>query len=272
VHLTATPLVTLDQTPCQQEVGAENSPYLLSGLMRCGVCGGRITIQVSRRRKASGRVYQYARYRCSFYATKGPAVCTNALAIRQNVLEVTLLAKFQEALTPEMLDDLAVEAERRRVETELARLVEFVTKGELDSPRLREEIRDRERQLADLDQQLEHARRQGPAPLQVHRTWVEEKLRNLPALVLRDPQRARLELQKHIEDLRWTPDGERMVKISGRAKTDGLLGEEAVCLQLVAGAGWDFTWTPRARRKERSAERTLTPRAVLMNESPRPPA
>ncbi len=232
------------------------SPYLLSGLMRCGVCGGRITIQVSRRRKASGRVYQYARYRCAFHATKGPAVCTNTVAIRQDVLEATLLAKFQEALTPEMVDDLvatvnkhlvtvqaelgrrttAVEAERRRVETELARLVEFVTKGELDSPRLREEIRDRERQLADLEQQLDHARRQGPAPLQVHRTWVEEKLRNLHALVLRNPQRARLELQKHIEDLRLTPAGERTVKISGRAKTDGLLGEEAVCLQLVAGA------------------------------------
>ncbi len=201
-------------------------------------------------------MYHYARYRCAFHATKGSAVCTNAVAIRQDVLEATLLAKFQEALTPEMLDDLVatvnkhlamaqaelgrrtttIEPERRRVETELARLVEFVTKGELDSPRLREEIRDRERQLADLDQQLEHARRQGPAPLQVHRTWVEEKLRNLHALVLRDPQRARLELQKHIEDLRLTPEGERTVKISGRAKADGLLGEEAVCLQLVAGA------------------------------------
>jgi hypothetical protein len=33
-----------------------------------------------------------------------------------------------------------------------------------------------------------------------------------------------------------------MVKIGGRAKTDGLLDEEAVCLQLVAGARFEL-WT-----------------------------
>lgn len=51
---------------------------------------------------------------------------------------------------------------------------------------------------------------------------------------------ARREIQKHIEDLRMAPApelGDRVVRVTGRAKIDGLLGsEEAVRLQLVAGA------------------------------------
>jgi site-specific DNA recombinase len=52
------------------------SPHLLSGLIRCGVCGARITLQTSQRKKASV-VYRYGRYRCSFHVTKGPTVCPN---------------------------------------------------------------------------------------------------------------------------------------------------------------------------------------------------
>src|SRR5262249_38659882 len=41
------------------------SPHLLSGLIRCDLCGARITIQSSQRKK-HGVVYRYGRYRCSF--------------------------------------------------------------------------------------------------------------------------------------------------------------------------------------------------------------
>ena len=62
-----------------------------------------------------------------------------------------------------------------------------------------------------------------------------------------DPQGARRELQKHIEELRVTPVAEpsqKVLKISGRAKVDGLLAEqEAVRLQLVAGAGYARYYT-----------------------------
>jgi site-specific DNA recombinase len=47
------------------------SRHLLSGLMRCAICGARITIQSSQRKK-NGTVYRYGRYRCSFHVTKGP--------------------------------------------------------------------------------------------------------------------------------------------------------------------------------------------------------
>jgi hypothetical protein len=54
---------------------------------------------------------------------------------------------------------------------------------------------------------------------------------------------ARREIQQHVEDLRIAPApeaGDRAVRIAGRAKIGGLLGpEEAVRLQLVAGAGFE---------------------------------
>ncbi len=80
--------------------------------------------------------------------------------------------------------------------------------------------------------------------MQVHWTWIEGNLRKLQELLARDPQGARRELQKHIEDLRVTSVsmvGNRVVKISGRTKPDDLLGEEAVRLQLVAGVGFEPT-------------------------------
>src|SRR5918995_3343899 len=72
---------------------------------RCALCGARITIQSSQRKK-NGTVYRYGRYRCSFHVTKGPAVCPNGMSIQQPVLDAKLLAKFQAALSPHMIDYL----------------------------------------------------------------------------------------------------------------------------------------------------------------------
>ena len=239
------------------------SPHLLSGLIRCESCGARVTIQTSQRKK-HGVVYRYGRYRCSFHVTKGPAICSNSMSIRQDVLQAKLLEKFQAALTPEMIDSPVTATnqtlrqlhsappqeistlvhERQQVERELSNLVAFVTKGEVSSPRLHEEIRAREQRLAELDHQLDRLRAPTrPAPLQIDRAWVVARLHTLNELLASDPAGARREIQKHVEDLRVAPApdvGERVVRVTGRTKIDGLLGaEEAVRLQLVAGAGFE---------------------------------
>ena len=239
------------------------SPHLLSGLLRCDLCGARITIQTSQRKK-NGVVYRYWRYRCSFHVTKGPAVCANSMSIRRDVLDAKLLERFRIALTPEMLEYLvtatnqlllelhevtpqeieALMVARRQTELELANLITFVAKGDLASPRLREEIQAREHRLGELDQQLERLRTPRPAvPAPIASAWVHQKLEALNQLLTRNPAGARREIQKHVEDLRIAPApdaGDRAVRITGRAKIDGLLGaEEAVRLQLVAGAGFE---------------------------------
>jgi hypothetical protein len=236
---------------------------------RCALCGARITIQSSQRKK-NGTVYRYGRYRCSFHVTKGPAVCSNGMSIQQPVLDAKLLAKFQAALSPHMIDYLVgatnerlrqlhgttpqeihtLTQERREVERQLSNLVEFVAKGDLSSPRLRDEIRAREQRLAELDQQLEGLRAAArPAAKQIDRAWVEAQVQSLSELLTRDPIGARQEIQKHVEELRVAPApdvGDRVVRITGRAKLDGLLaGEEAVRLQLVAGGPpWIVEATP----------------------------
>jgi len=76
----------------------------------------------------------------------------------------------------------------------------------------------------------------------VHPAWVMTKLERLDDLLRRDPQRAKVEILKHLDgDLKIVPrpsvTGERRAEISGRARSDSLLGpQEAVCLQVVAGA------------------------------------
>jgi SAD/SRA domain len=68
---------------------------------------------------------------------------------------------------------------------------------------------------------------------------------HLDALLRRDPRRAKVEILKHLDgDLviqpRPSSPGERRAEISGRAKGDSLLrDQEAVCLQVVAGAGFE---------------------------------
>src|SRR5713226_76729 len=80
----------------------------------------------------------------------------------------------------------------------------------------------------------------GRPPFQIDRAWVVARLQTLNDLLASDPAGARREIQKHLEDLRVAPApdvGERVVRVTGRTKIDGLLGaEEAVRLQLVAGA------------------------------------
>jgi hypothetical protein len=95
-----------------------------------------------------------------------------------------------------------------------------------------------------LDQQLEGLRTGAPpVPRQIDRAWVEAQVQSLSELLTRDPVGARQQIQKHVEELRVAPApdvGDRVVRITGRPKLDGLLGgEEAVRLQLVAGAGFE---------------------------------
>jgi hypothetical protein len=84
-------------------------------------------------------------------------------------------------------------------------------------------------------------------PPRVHPAWVMTKLERLDALMRQDPQRAKVEIPKHLDgDLVIVPrpsiTGERRAEISGRARSDSLLrDQEAVCLQVVAGVGFEPT-------------------------------
>lgn len=77
--------------------------YLLTGFATCGVCGGAIA--------ADARVHGTAPnkrlvrlYGCTFHRRRGDAICTNAVLLRQEVLDHAILQAISEVLDEHILD------------------------------------------------------------------------------------------------------------------------------------------------------------------------
>jgi site-specific DNA recombinase len=235
------------------------SPYLLSGLLSCKPCGARMTAQPSQRRKGD----RYAYYTCSFAKSKGPAICDHRSLYRQDRLEAALIAKFREATTPDMVTVLvrtanahvaellrgrdahaqSVKAELLRLDSEAGNLVRFLKQG-ADSERVRIELQTTEDAIAALRLELVETERTETAIPLVHRAWIEQRLDELGNLLRGDPQRARLEMAKHldgpltVQSLPSTP-GERRALIEGRVTADSLLAnKEGVVSAVVGCGGW----------------------------------
>ena len=135
--------------------------------------------------------------------------------------------------------------EIERLKGQLGHLVQFLAKGG-DSPAVGVELRTIETTLEGLRAEWATIEKASALPPpRVHPAWVMTKLERLDALLRRDPQAAKVEILKRLDgDLVIVPrpssTGERRAEISGRAKSDSLLrDQEAVCLQVVAGAGFE---------------------------------
>jgi Recombinase zinc beta ribbon domain len=87
------------------------SPYLLSGLGRCGVCGGSFAVHT--RQHDGVRVPFYG---CAGFWKKGATVCTNNLMARRDGLDEEVLATLQDG----MLRPTVVEKAIRLALAELA--------------------------------------------------------------------------------------------------------------------------------------------------------
>jgi len=149
-----------------------------------------------------------------------------------------LKAVFQghDARTAELTGEI------ERLESQASHLVRFLETGG-DSPAVHAELRTIEMTLEGLRAEWAAIEKASTLPPpRVHPGWVTTKLERLDALLRRNPQRAKVEILKHLDgDLVISPKpsttGERRAEISGRAKSDSLLrAQEAVCLQVVAAA------------------------------------
>lgn len=72
----------------------EGSPYLLTGLLTCGVCGGSLEVLSS---GAGGGTRRF-NYRCSVARRKGPAACGNRLAAPMGDTDEAVLAAIEDTL------------------------------------------------------------------------------------------------------------------------------------------------------------------------------
>ena len=236
------------------------SPYLLSGLLKCGLCGANLIIVTGYTSYG-----HYPRYGCSQHFNRG--TCPNSVTVRKDWLEEQLLDELQsKVLQPEaigyVLDEfgnhvrnafanfsnqLAQMRERKqKLEGELRRLA--ATAAETGpSAFLVEAIHEREQQLREITDQL---LAQGDDSVEGHladiRNFITERMENLRALLAGDQGPARKELLKHVSEIRMVPQAgngkshyvaEGSLHLLGNERD----GSEAIPTQIrvVAGAGFE---------------------------------
>jgi site-specific DNA recombinase len=232
---------------------AMTSPYLFSGLLKCGECGANLIIATG------GETHRHKKYACSRRFHRGG--CENDLYIRRDDLEDLLLGKLQsEVLQPEVVDYALMEFQRQleaalgslsddlvgmrqrktRLEAEVRRLVSAVAESG-HSKSLLEEIGRKEAELQSITDRLVSAT---PESIESRvgeiKSFVTSGLNDLRGLLRKDTALARTELLKHSSEITMTPhrDSDRRFYVAD-GKWD-LLGDgwpEATS-RSTGGFGW----------------------------------
>jgi hypothetical protein len=136
------------------------SKYLLTGLTKCGLCGGGLFVHS--RSHGRKRAFFYA---CTSYHTRGRAVCTNADELPMEQVDREVLEALEhDLLAPPVID--------HAVRTVLTRLRRMPRGADLERARLQKALQETEQELA----QLTHAIAAG-GPLETLLAGVKERER-----------------------------------------------------------------------------------------------
>lgn len=217
---------------------AASSPYIFSGLLKCGSCGSNFVII-----SGAGKNHRAAEYGCPAHFFRG--TCVNRRRVASDVLEIELLRKLHgDVISPAAIDyvlrrlegeiekalgqldaDL-LEAQRRKtvLESELQNLGRAIASG-LDSPTIRAEITKRETEIANLVTRVA-GRKNNSARTQVRnlRKFVESSISDVRSLLAgkhANPAATRMALSKHIGEIVMLPDEGQAVKYRGKWKLLG---------------------------------------------------
>src|SRR5205823_4089997 len=87
--------------------GHVESPYLLTGLLRCAGCGGSINVS---RKPTRGREALY--YVCATFRTRGAAKCTHGIHARLEPLDAAILGVLERKV---LTEDVIAEVVERNV-------------------------------------------------------------------------------------------------------------------------------------------------------------
>lgn len=226
---------------------AAGSPYLFTGLLRCSLCGGSVTIVSG---QAKNR--EDSRYGCSMHAYRGSQVCTNSLLVQRRSLEEQLLAGLQtKVLSPDVIeytlarfeervtkavssrsaDRGALDQRKAAIEKKISNCTAAIADGQ-PSRFLVAQLAELERELDELAGKIEAARPEaGKTNLHETRRFMGERLHDLRKLLNGEPRIARAEIGKHVQKITLTPDGKAFV-VSGEWD---LLGSDAVAVSMVPG-------------------------------------
>jgi site-specific DNA recombinase len=219
------------------------SKYLLSGLSRCGLCGGSMIAHNSTHGRAP-----LCYYVCSTYTNRGRTACSNRLHLPMQPADFAVLNKFADyVLDPDVvegaiadsLEELrpsaeatvatraALETELRRVESQQQRYADAIaTAGDVDV--LVKALQDRQHHRVRLQREIEAiggARPVSPFDIQRIEKDLRCQLKDWRALLRREAPIARQMLMKLIDArLTFTPDFEaKSYAFTGTATFDKLL-------------------------------------------------
>lgn len=195
------------------------SPYLFSGLLKCGECGGNLIVATG------GGTHRHPKYVCRNYFNRG--TCKNDLYIRRDALEQRLLSRLQsQLLRPEVIDYVVSEFGRQlrtadsrisddmaglrkrkeELEREIRRFSDAIAcGGPLNS--LVQQIAVREGELKAITNRLLSTH---PASIDGRirelRRFVQNGILNLQALLNHDPALAKAALHSHLSEIRMIPN------------------------------------------------------------------
>ena len=226
---------------------------LLTGFLKCGVCGANLVIVTGRRRR-------YAMYGCPQHYYRG--ACTNRLKMRQEDLEQQLLSELQRAvLQPEAIDYTLREFERqlasararsaqdrervvareKELQDQLQRLTAAVAESG-HSPVLLRAIAEREQELVEIGRLASSDDDASHKNAGDFRQLITERLSRLPELLSMDVMRARAELARHVTHITMTPsagNGALYYACQGDWNLLGIPGNPGD-VRMVAGGGFDL--------------------------------
>ncbi|HYM05614.1 MAG TPA: recombinase family protein, partial [Terriglobales bacterium] len=200
---------------------AKARSYLFSGLLLCGACKSRMVIISGRGKRG------YVRYGCPSHRYRG--VCGNALTIRQDRLELQLLAALEQRLAnPQMVEytltrfheelqrrltDLRRQsgstAELHRQRRQLQMKAEHITEAIAEtghSPALLSKLAEIEAQIGQVDRRIEaHSPVNLSASVDEVRDFVYRSVVKLRELLHQDPERSKAVLSRYLGQMVLTP-------------------------------------------------------------------
>jgi site-specific DNA recombinase len=248
------------QTKMQQLYGGHHgllnrsasSGHLLTGFMKCGLCGANLVIVTGRKRR-------HAMYGCPQHWYRG--ACANGLRMRQAEMESLLLSELQTALLePAAISHVLDEFKRQlksaqvdpsqgrhrtgerknEINAELARLTAAVAEIGHSSTLLAA-IANREQELDEIETSLRDPNQVSECSSEQLQQFALERISSLSDLLSCDVPRARAELSKHVTTIAMHPaqtNGGKHYTCRGEWNLLGdLTGPGDV--RMVAGGGFE---------------------------------
>ncbi len=239
--------------------------YLLSGILRCGLCGG--PMQIVNTKRGSKSIKAYA---CAWRRNRGPEVCKNPRRRPMDLTDAEVTGHIRERLERYDLVDSLMAMVRRELEAALGHKSAELDELRAEQGKLREEtsrlsdaiaaggslaaliaaLEDRERQLRAVDAKLERLGSEEPVDLRIRRieAQIRQRLDELGSVFSENRTAARPILEQLFpegliatpievgakRDKRWRIEGEALLSLDAPGRVTNMASPARFELALPA--------------------------------------